>query len=335
LLIPHLPYSDRFSPPDKIRKRGRPRKNSSTSKSRSDGPSKPEDRPSISNLIPGKRGPGRPKKNPPVLEPSAPPTDSENAKLSIVINELFAKIKSSSDNSSNAIQLKDLERILNDHKNSKTRTSKMDTIFSKSKKLTSLPNVAIVKPMQHLVKENKEDDEKQNKRGARRATKPEKDLIQKESKEIDNIEKDRRKSDREKKPVMATTPTKSVRPLRSKTEPAPQVPASIIKQAPSSIPSPVKPAVAVNYVKPMPPKNLIKKAKFLVVRHKHKKKSKKQKKNEKENLDRAWFLRELDNIICNLDKCSIDGKKAVSKAEEPIVAPPVLKEVKTNPIDAR
>lgn len=372
-----------ISPPDKgLKKRpGRPKKfrNGRVKNShmrKPDGQEKVEDRPPIHNLIPSRRGPGRPKKAPPVLEPSVSLSgrdETDSANLNIMLNEICERVNRrlelpSSKGGSRSIEIKELERIISDHKSSKARNSKIDAIFSKSKKLSNLPNIAIVKPMQHhILNERKDDDEKPNKRGGRRGKleKFEEYLMLKpDAGDIENPDqtekhrRERRKSERDKKclvkPVFPV-PNRSNRPNRSRSRllssgtdgscdksvdsdiKKPEVPRvtkseknrkdvkkvarAVCKAGDAKGTLPVKAPCAVNYVQPMPRKSVQKKRpKYLSIRHtllhhKHKrKKNKKHKRNEKENLDRAWFLKELEKVITDLQKFSIDGKRNLPTA---------------------
>lgn len=145
---------------------------------------KSEDRPPIHSLIPGRRGPGRPKKAPPVLEPNIPigrrseVFDRETENFNIMLNEICERVSkrleipvlANGPGRSIEINEEEIERLITDHKSGKSgRNSKIDVIFSKPKRLSNVPNIAIVKPMQHhIVNDKQEDDDAQGKRPGRR-----------------------------------------------------------------------------------------------------------------------------------------------------------------------
>lgn len=323
------------TPPERnVRKRGRPKKFRNGLVKIKDEDSK---------LV--KRGPGRPKK---VVVPHLLGHDSSN--LNFMLNEICERVNRGlelpSKGGSRAIEIKELERIISDHKTSKARNSKIDALFSKSKKLSSVPNIAIVKPMQHhILNEKKDDDEKQNKRGGRRCKldKFEELQVKSEGKDgddkLEKPNKERRKSERDRKIVKPVLPVKAAaRPNRSRTrnlssgtdgscdksvdlEVKKTKIEKVSKKTTIKIGSNGVKAPCVNYVQPMPRKVVQKtRPKYLSVRHsllhhRHKrKKSKKNKAAEKTRLDYAWFKMELEKIINDFQKCYIDGKKNLPTA---------------------
>lgn len=329
------------TPPERnVRKRGRPKKYRDVHNK------KPAEDQCGNVLVSSKRGPGRPKKTPILGANLLERHDSHN--LNFMLNEICERVNRGlelpSKGGSRAIEIKELERIISDHKTSKARNSKIDALFSKSKKLSSVPNIAIVKPMQHhILNEKRDDDEKQNKRGGRRGKLDKFDeLVQIKPEDISDEKlekpsKERRKSERDKKPIV---PAKAnPRPNRSRTRHLSSgTEGSCDKSLDSDLKKPkvdkiakkvikvgcngaaVKAPCAVNYVQPMPRKVVQKKRpKYLSVRHSllhhrhRRKKSKKSKAAEKTRLDYAWFKIELEKIINDFQKCYI-GKKVLPTA---------------------
>lgn len=349
--------------------------------------SKSEDRPPIHSLIPGKRGPGRPKKAPPILEPNIPinkrkgafETETEN-NLNIMLNEICERVNrrleipvSKGPVRTIDINKEEIKRIITDHKSGKSsRNSKIDAIFSKSKRISDMPNVAIVKPMQHhIAKERQEDDEKQSKRLKRRRKNSQddskwKDLdlvkqkLNMELKENDSVDKKtkeiaeesytsksgRKRSEKERKakssfgkssPSSGRKNRPHLKQLSSGTEGSrdnsenKKIDKKLLKSEKKSKKSvkrnlkneknsqrSEKSALSNStnnqtYVYPVQRRLLQRKhPKFLSMkhglvhhRHKKRKKSKKHKRSDKKSIDREWFLKELEKLIVEFQKCTI------------------------------
>lgn len=381
---------------DKIKKRpGRPKKAKNNeirnvldprkNKKLETQETKSEDRPPIHSLIPGKRGPGRPKKAPPILEPNIPPMSRRSdlfkgeTNLNLMLNEICERVNRRLELPSIArgpvrnveLNKDEIERIITDHKSGKNRNSKFDTMFSKSKRLSNLPNVAIVKPMQHhLLNEKFEDDEKLGRRLGRRRKNSQDEIKWKDvdiaSQKLGSELKENDMSDKKTKDFVDDKLKQQLNKSKRRVERGKKVESSNEKPiGPSAVcrswsslgmvtlggdenkdysknkkPDIIKKSLSIKKSKKNEKKNLKaqkiekslekpvlnttvnppsclypvhrKHTKFsslrhglLHHRHKKRKKNKKHKRCDKKPVDKEWFLKEIEKLIIEFQKCTI------------------------------
>lgn len=337
-----------------------------------------EDRPSIHSLIPSRRGPGRPKKAPPILEPNIPVNRKNEFlkgetvnNLNKMLNEICERVNRrlelpSITKGNQSISLnEDIERIIIDHNTGKKKSCKFDALFSKSRKLPNVPNIAIVKPIQHHLINEKFENEKQNKRTGGRRRKYSQDESKWKDSEIESIkriesnENDKIKSDDEKAKNSVQNKkvetSKKSRKLYSKiinpisnylncpamstfssgtdeSRDHSEVKKANIKKSGNGKKfkkeySKVQSGKKVVTKPLLRSKNLSNSSFFPIHRkhtnfvclkhgllhHRHKKRKKLKRytdKSDKKTVDKEWFLRELEKLIVEFQKCTIAvGKK--------------------------